>query len=463
MIFVSRHDLRLISTLALVTASCGGGSNAMPRRDPGGQAATGTGASTASGTGGARATNGDAGARSPGKLGPGSSGMGGAGVGGAPGAQPQSGSAGQQAGSGGTGGSTDAGIVGGGKDAGVGAAGSSGCGSDACPANAGVTLACEKRFMFGVNFAWVNFGSDFGGGAQGVAQNQSRIRQDLKDMKDNGVDVIRWWMHPSMFDGGGVMFDSGGTPAALGGSELDDIDAALALAAELGVHLKLTLFSFDNFKPDSGSGHSLTPVIVDGVRRKALIDNVVRAIAREVAVNANAARVVSWDVINEPEWAIKGNDGYGDQDFDAMSSLQQVDFASMETFVREVVTALHDESKPLVTVGQAAVKWSHAFTKVGLDYYDMHYYGWVDQYFPLGQKSLQDYGIGDRPVVVGEFPLDGWTNPNGTLNANQIVSKLFDLGYSGAKAWAFTQDGNWPGNKNNLASFAAAHRCETQY
>jgi hypothetical protein len=229
------------------------------------------------------------------------------------------------------------------------------------------------------------------------------------------------------------------------------------------VHLKLTLFSFDNFKPDSGSGHSLSPVVKDAAKRKALIDNVVRPIAHAVATNANAARMLSWDVINEPEWAISGNDGYGDQDFDAMSSLQQVDFTTMETFVREVTAALHDESTALVTVGQAAIKWSHAFTKVDLDYYDMHYYGWVDQYFPLGQKSLADYGVGDRPVVVGEFPLDGWTNPNGTLDANQIVSKLFDLGYAGAKAWAYTQDGNWPANKHNLATFASAHPCQTAY
>jgi hypothetical protein len=461
----SRNTLCSISLLALATVSCGGGGRNGMAGIAGGAAATGEGGLAPSGKGGAPAISGSSGTGSSGKSvgAGGGNGTAGSGVGGASGS---SGSAGQsgntsQGAQGGAGGNAAAGTGGTAPDAG--AAGSSTCSTDACPAKAGVTIACEKRFMFGVNFAWVNFGSDFGGGAQGVAQNQARIAQDLKDMKDNGVDVIRWWMHPSMFDGGGVRFDSGGTPQALGGSELADIDAALTLAAEQSVHLKLTLFSFDNFKPDSGSGHSLSPVIADSAKRKALIDNVVRPIARAVAGSANAARVVSWDVINEPEWAIKGSDGYSDPAFDAMSSLQQVDFAVMETFVREVVAALHDESKALVTVGQAAIKWSHAFTKVGLDYYDMHYYGWVDQYFPLGQKSLQDYGVGDKPVVVGEFPLDGWTNPNGTLSANQIVGKLFDLGYAGAKAWAFTQDGNWSANKGNLTSFASAHRCETQY
>ncbi len=450
----------LSALLALAAAACAGRDATPAAGGDAGFTARGTGGALGVGAGGALAMTGSAGQGPSGAgAGQGPSGAAGTGLGG-------SGAAGgAAAGGGATGGASgQAGAASGGATDAGGLAGSSGsCGSDACPASAGVTIGCEKRFMFGVNFAWVSFGSDFGGGAQGVAQNQSLIRKDMKEMKDNGVDVIRWWMHPSMFDGGGVSFDGSGTPSGLGGSELADIDAALALAAEQGVHLKLTLFSFDNFKPDASSGHSLGPVIGDGAKRKALIDNVVRPIARAVAGSTHAASVVSWDVINEPEWAVQGNDGYGDQDFDAMSSLQQVDFPTMETFVREVVTALHAESTALVTVGQAAVKWSHAFTKVGLDYYDMHYYGWVDQYFPLGGKSLQDYGIGDRPVVVGEFPLDGWTNPNGTLSANQIVSKLYDLGYAGAKAWAFTQDGNWSGNKGELASFASLHPCETLY
>lgn len=446
----ARRWLALIAC-AFAVAACGGSDAMHDDADQAGTAGmTGTGgtADHGTGTGGAATTSGSGGhAMSAGEAGGGrdAQAAAGHGAGGASAAMHDAGT---------TGAMHDGGAVPG-ADAGS-------CKDDACPSTAGVTIGCKTRFMFGVNFAWLNFGADFGGGAQGAAQNQDAVRQAMQDMKESGVDVIRWWMHPSFF-GGGVTFDGAGTPSALGGSELADIDAALALAAEAGVHLKLTLFSFDNFKPDSDSGHSLNAVVTDDAKRKALIDNVVRPIARAVSQHASAARMISWDVINEPEWAIRGNDGYGDQDFDPQSSLQQVDFPTMQTFVRDVVSALHDESTAPVTVGQAAIKWSHAFTEVGLDYYDMHYYGWVDQYFPLGGKSLADYGVGDLPVVVGEFPLDGWTNPNGTLTANQIVSKLFDLGYAGAKAWAYTKDGNWAGNKGDLKTFAADHACETQY
>jgi hypothetical protein len=342
-------------------------------------------------------------------------------------------------------------------------AGSPGSCDETCPKpSAGVTIGCKTRFMFGVNYAWIDFGQDFGGGARGVAANQAKVLSNLQEMKANGVSVVRWWMHPAFFNPG-VTFDASGTPTGIGGSEAADIEAALSLAAQADVYLKLTLFSFDNFRGDDRAGHGLTKIITDAARRRALVDNVVRPIARTVSASANAARMLSWDVINEPEWAITGDDGRGDQAFDANPELMSVSFADMETFVREVVDALRMESESPITVGQAAIKWSHAFTQVGLDYYDMHYYGWVDQYFPIGGKSLADYGVADKPVVVGEFPLDGWMNPNGTLDAGQILDKLYKAGFAGAKAWAFTADGNWPGNKGKLQSFAAGKGCSVAY
>lgn len=344
-----------------------------------------------------------------------------------------------------------------------GGGGSDGMCSDSCPASkAGVRIGCRQRFMFGVNYAWINFGMDFGGADKGVAANQANVLRDLKDMKDNGVSVVRWWMHPS-FWGTGVTFDSSGTATGIAGTEQADIEAALALAEQAGVYLKLTLFSFDNFRGDDKAGHGITPIVNDAKKVSTLVEQVVRPIARAVASSPHADRMISWDVINEPEWAITGNDGRGDEAFDPNPELMSVPFAAMESFVSSVVMGIRKESKAPITVGQAAIKWAHAFSQVGLDYYDVHYYGWVDQYYPLGSKSLADYGLGDKPVVVGEYPLDGWTNPNGTLNANQIASKLFDLGYAGAKAWAFTGDGNWSGNKGQLQMFAKDKGCSVSY
>ena len=96
--------------------------------------------------------------------------------------------------------------------------------------------------------------------------------------------------------------------------------------------------------------------------------------------------------------------------------MQAMTFPQAETFVKEVVTALHGASTAPVTVGSAAVKWAKAWSKVGLDYYDFHWYGWVDQYFPH-TKTPTDYKVDDKQVMVGEFPLNPGSDPNGSPSA----------------------------------------------
>jgi len=66
-------------------------------------------------------------------------------------------------------------------------------------------------------------------------------------MKAHGVDVVRWWVFPN-FQGGGVSWDASGAPTGLGGSTVADIGAALDVAAQAGVRIEFTLFSFDSFK-----------------------------------------------------------------------------------------------------------------------------------------------------------------------------------------------------------------------
>ena len=94
--------------------------------------------------------------------------------------------------------------------------------SDSCPApNGGVTVGCEKRFLYGVNYAWKNWVADFGGvsawSQNGVSKNQAAIQTDLQDMQANGVDVVRWWMLQKL-EGDAVTFDGAGTPTGVGGT-----------------------------------------------------------------------------------------------------------------------------------------------------------------------------------------------------------------------------------------------------
>lgn len=356
---------------------------------------------------------------------------------------------------------------GGGASAAGGAGGSAagaggGACTDTCPApNGGVTWSCEKRFMYGVNYAWKAFAGDFGGvpswGQSGVSGNVSAISADLADMHAHGASVIRWWMFPD-FRGAGVTFDASDTPTGLGGTAVADIQKALELAQQNDVYLMFTLFSFDGFRPtaDNHGIHvpSIAPIVTDATRRAALMD-VVRQVAQTVAASPDANRMIAWDVINEPEWAISGSDPYGDPPFTPTSSLDSVTFAQMQTFIEQTVGVLHSQSSALVTVGGAAAKWAKDWTQVGVDFYSLHIYDWVDNGWPYTNPP-STYGLG-KPIVMQEMAFNGL---NGTSFAT-VVQSFWDTGYAGALPWAW--DGATDANKTALQTFASQHSCETNY
>jgi len=393
------------------------------------------------------------------------------------------GAAGNVGGGTGSGGSGSGGTATGGSGGTGGSTGACSTSEDACPATkGGVTVNCKKRFMYGVNYAWSSFAGDFGGipswSQKGVAADKAARATDLTDMKNNGVDVVRWWMFPDL-GGDGIHLDSSKTPSGIGSTVVDDLNAALDIAAQLDIHIKLTLFSFDSFWNDfTDSGitfPSLQPIAIDATKRAALIKNVVIPIAQAVEASPNKDRMVAWDVINEPEWSITGSDPYGDQAFDPSTggsnnkTMATVTFAQMETFVKDIVTALHGASSAQVTVGSAAVKWAKAWSQVGLDFYDFHWYGWVDQYFPH-TKTPTDYKVDDKPVVVGEFPLNPSSDTTGQSFGGITYGKLVDdflaAGYAGTQGWAFSDTSaafSWANAKSNVKSWASAHTCYTHY
>jgi hypothetical protein len=478
-------------------STASGGSKTGGQSGSGGSASGGHTGSGGSGSGGS-ANGGSGGNASGGSGGNGSGGSGGNASGGSGGnASGSSGGTGGATGTGGSGsgGTSEAGGSGNGGASGTGGSGSGGASgtggstgacstsADTCPApKGGVTVNCKKRFSYGVNYAWSSFAGDFGGipswSQKGVAADKAARTTDLTDMKNNGVDVVRWWMFPDL-GGDGIKLDSSKTPSGIGSTLVDDINAALDIAAQLDIHIKLTLFSFDSFWnefTDSGiTFPSLQPIAIDATKRAALIKNVVIPIAKAVESSPNKDRMIAWDVINEPEWSITGSDPYGDQAFDPNTggsnnkTMATVTFAQMETFVKDIVTALHGASSAQVTVGSAAVKWAKAWSQVGLDFYDFHWYGWVDQYFPH-TKTPTDYKVDDKPVVVGEFPLNPSSDTTGQAFGNITYGKLIDdflaAGYAGTQGWAFSDTSaafSWASGKANVKAWAASHTCYTHY
>jgi hypothetical protein len=354
------------------------------------------------------------------------------------------------------GGSSGAGMGGAGAANG-GSSGTNACGTDTCPFETGVASACKLRFMYGVNYAWQNFAADFGGGSSGITATKSTIQTQLQTMSQNGVNVVRWWVWPN-FSGGGVTFDGSGTPTGLGGTTVTDLETALTLADQYGIYLMLTLFSFDNFKSSiNPSSQNMATLGVDATKRAALVDKVVRPFARAAAQSAHADRVIAWDVINEPEWAVTGASLYGgDEAFDPDDTCTPVTHAQMETLLKDVITGLRAESEALVTVGAAAMKWRHAWTKLDQDFYQFHIYDWIQSYWPY-DKTPAEYGMDDKPIVMGEFPPDGLS---GGITYTKLLDSWYANGYAGALTW---QDATYKITWSEVKAFADAHPCETKY
>ena len=306
---------------------------------------------------------------------------------------------------------------------------------------AGVDLGCGPRFLYGINYAWLNFGGDFGGnlGYQqgGVVEHAAEHEANLALMRDHEIRFVRWWLFPD-FRGDGVVFSADGVPVRLNDDAVADVLKALELAARTDVHLMLTLFSFDGFRPSGTQGgqwtHSLQPLVVDEESRAALLEQVVRPIAAAVEASPYRDRMPAWDVINEPEWAMHGTNDLGDEPYTPTEGLASVSHDEMELFLSEVIGVLREESSAQVTVGGSAMKWRNAWTRLELDFYQFHIYDWINRWWPYDQ-SPDEYGVGDKPVVMGEFPPHGLSN--GDIPYSTLLESWNGNGYAGALSWDF--------------------------
>jgi hypothetical protein len=342
--------------------------------------------------------------------------------------------------------------------------------SDPCPMPSGLTYECQQRFALGINYAWHHFAGDFGGIAAwsqpGVSNQSDVIDAELAEMRAANVSVVRWWMFPD-FRGDGVLFDGSGVATGISEGAVRDLHKALELAEKNDLYLVLTLFSFDNFRPTRTEGgieiRGMSNMVREPAPRSALIEGVVRPVARAVAESPYRRRLLGWDAINEPEWAIEptGSAPAGG-DFDPNEELDPITLSEMRTFIEETLAALGQETPwALRSVGWAAAKWAWALADVaGTDFHQPHIYGWVNDWWPYTQ-SPASLGYGDKPTVMGEYYLQAMPfGPNDMSTFQAIHQSWYDNGYAGAWSWQYNE------NKANLelvSAFAADKSCSVSF
>lgn len=302
------------------------------------------------------------------------------------------------------------------------------------------TAELKESFSYGINYAWKNYSGDFGGigpwAKEGVAADPAPFEEELNDMAANGVEVVRWWIWPEFWTDA-ITFDANGVPQQLGQQAIDDALKALELVDKSGMRVMFCIFSFDGFRPTRERyGITMTgyhDILVDDVKRAALMSNVVQPLIAALGKSPHLSALHSWDVINEPEWAMTGTNKYGGNDFEPSADLEPITHDQMEVFVGDTIKIMRQETPDIpITIGSAAVKWMNAWKETDIDFYQPHIYDWVNDYWPYS-KSPSELGFGDKPMIMGEYPLEGLA----AADHETMLNSWFNNGYAGVLGWDY--------------------------
>ncbi len=298
----------------------------------------------------------------------------------------------------------------------------------------------SNRFLAGNNYAWWNYGTDFGTGGFGKYTNFSQISSDFATMNQQQVKVVRWFLFA---DGRySPEFSSAGAVTGLDGQFFADIDTALQIAHNNHVYLIFDLIDFLMWTSPqtsgsvTGGGHSA--LVTDASVQQSYLDNALKPLLQHIAASPYRAQVLAYDIVNEPEYAINEIRGGG------------LPLAQVQTFVQNCASYIHQYGGgAYATLGSGTPSWVGYWKGMGLDFYQIHYYPNFDPAGPgSGLPTYASLNL-DKPCIVGEFATNdnsytvGDTTP---LSAQWYLDTIYKYGYAGALGWSYEyidNEGNW--------------------
>jgi hypothetical protein len=344
-----------------------------------------------------------------------------------------------------------------------------------CDVPNGVTFHGKRRYVHGANYAWGNFGADYGGlaqwGMRGVGDNPAPMDAAFRAMAAAGASVIRVWLFPDT-RGDGILKDTGGNPVGVSSGALADIDATLDLAAKHNIHVLFTLFSFDAFKDTWVTGgrtvQSIAPAVRNDLGVQTIITQVVRPIVERASTGPNAARVFAWDLMNEPEWATadlgaSSSCGIGEGKYNCVDYRRMHHFlTALSAEVSRVVASLPETTKSLITIGAVRPSAHRNWETVPQDFYQYHYY---QNEYAAGDMELPRT---DKPSIIGEYPSWGLRGESsrGAKSGPALAEYIRNSGFQGGLAWAYTKSdskADWPNLQAVLKPFADAQGCKARF
>ena len=143
----------------------------------------------------------------------------------------------------------------------------------------------------------------------------------------------------------------------------------------------------------------------------------------------------------------------------------KIDISYIQKAVNQWAAAIHAaDPNVLVTNGSQTMDYRTKYTDAALmaaggastgtlDFYQVHFYPSNGQGNNVFANDRAHWGLDDKPLVIGEFSIDG-TSP---VAGNQSGTYLYDQGYDGAWAWAYTADDKWPSMQAPMQALFNAH------
>src|SRR5262249_12121543 len=134
----------------------------------------------------------------------------------------------------------------------------------------------------------------------------------------------------------------------------------------------------------------------------------------------------AWEIVNEPEWAIP--------EFQR-SQQATLSFADARAFFREIAQAVHQESGGVrATLGSARLQWLRAWSEIGLDILQAHYYPQLEKARARALAGqLARLTLLAQPIWLGELPARDPSVPDYSLEA--ALTACRDAGLAGAAIW----------------------------
>ncbi len=307
----------------------------------------------------------------------------------------------------------------------------------------------KNWFLSGCDYAWYNYGTDFGTGGWGKFTNWTQIATDFSSMHAQGVKTVRWWVFA---DGRYSPEWAAAGDAAVSGLDsqfLANVDSALQIAHANNIYLIPCLVDFHMWTSPissggvTGGGHY--GLITNSTIQQSYLDNALKPFLQHVAASPYKSNIVAYDIVNEPEWTIK-------EIWNGSMPLAQV-----QAFAKNCADYIHTYGGGgYATLGAGTPIWAKYWMGQGLDIYQVHYYPNYDNFNGDGTpgSGLPTYASLnlDKPCIIGEYPTADGNYTIGSsqpLSAQWYLDTIYSRGYAGALGWGFQN----MDNSSNWSSF----------